>query len=73
MGYGLSSTDFGISTHAETVVARALSGSLVLNPIAAGLAGLSIMFGFCSWFFSSRIMEIVRWVHSSPTHQSLVG
>lgn len=66
VGYTLPSTYFGESpsSQAQTVIIRGLAGSLILNPIAAGFAGVSLFFAVTAWFCSSRISEIVS---SLPT------
>ncbi|WVR03738.1 hypothetical protein IAU60_000733 [Kwoniella sp. DSM 27419] len=38
---------------------RSLTGSLVLNAIACGLAGLSMLMAFLAWFCASRVWEIL--------------
>ena len=42
------------------MVQKALSTALVVNPIAAALAGFSLIWAFCAWFCSSRAFAIVR-------------
>ncbi|ORY29817.1 SUR7/PalI family-domain-containing protein [Naematelia encephala] len=60
VGYEINSTLFGQNTnsHVETIATKSLTGSLILNTIAAGVAGVSLFFAFFAWFCSSRFMEI---------------
>ncbi len=70
VGYDLNTEVFGLDLggNGRRVVIKALSGSLVLNAVAAGAAGISLFFAFFAWFCSSRLMEIVslRLLPSSP-------
>ncbi len=61
VGYTLDLTFFGedLNSNTQKVIIKSLAGSLILNPIAAGLAGISLLFAFGAWFVSSRILEIV--------------
>jgi hypothetical protein len=43
------------------VVTKGLAGSLVINAIAAGLAGISAIFALLAYFCSSRAMEVVSY------------
>jgi len=54
--FGKTTSDFG------KVLSKGLIGSLVLNPIAAGLAGISLFFAFFAWLASSRFLEIVTFL-----------
>lgn len=62
MGYTIDTTFFGIDlgSNSTRLIAKALSGSLIINAIAAGAAGVSLFFAFFAWFCASRAMEIVR-------------
>lgn len=61
VGYSLSTTYLGrgAGTYFGDIAIKSLSGSLVVNAIAAGLAGFSLLFAFFAWFSASRILEIV--------------
>lgn len=61
MGYDLDPKFFGnvIDSKADNFFAKTLAGALILNPIAAGFAGLSLIFALLAWLASSRISEIV--------------
>jgi hypothetical protein len=52
------------------VVIKGLAGSLVLNAVAAGLAGISAIFALLAWFCGNRAMEIVS---SVATNMRLTG
>jgi hypothetical protein len=56
-------------TRAGNVIIKSLVGSLVINAIAAGLAGLSAIFALLAYFCSSRAMEIVRF--ATPISRSV--
>ena len=62
VGYTLDTNFFGIDVGRDStrVFAKALSGSLIINAIAAGTAVFSLLFAFFAWFCSSRFMEVVR-------------
>ena len=49
-----------LNDRSDRVIIKSLAGSLLLNPIAAVFAGVSLFWAFFAWFFASRIMEIVR-------------
>lgn len=61
VGYNLDSSLLGEipGGRAGSVVIKGLAGSLVLNAIAAGFAGLSAIFALLAWFCGNRAMEIV--------------
>ncbi|WWC88079.1 uncharacterized protein L201_002983 [Kwoniella dendrophila CBS 6074] len=43
-------------------VIKGVAGSLILNAIAAGFAGLSLIWSFFAWFFASRGWEIFTFI-----------
>ena len=61
VGYSLDDELFGklIKNRAANVVLKGLAGSLVINAIAAGLAGISAIFALLAYFCSNRVMEVV--------------
>jgi hypothetical protein len=62
VGYTLDPTFFGQDTGLESAVVKSLAGALVLNPIAAGFAGVSLSLALAAWCCANtfgRIMEIV--------------
>lgn len=61
VGYTLDTNFFGINEGNDStrIFAKALSGSLIVNAVAAGTAGISLFFAFLAWCCSSRILEIV--------------
>ncbi|KAI9632738.1 SUR7/PalI family-domain-containing protein [Dioszegia hungarica] len=61
VGYDLDARFFGTGSNANgaQVVAKTLAGALVLNPIAAGFAGISFIFALLAWLASSRVAEIL--------------
>ena len=62
VGFELDTSLFGLQlgSDATRVVIKGLAGSLILNAVAAGAAGISLFFAFFAWFCASRVMEIVR-------------
>jgi len=41
------------------IVIKGLAGSLIINAIAAGFAGISAIFALLAYFCSNRAMEVV--------------
>lgn len=67
VGYNLDTRilqGFG-ATRSANIVIKGLAGSLVLNAVAAGFAGLSTVFALLAWCCAQRWIEIVS-VTSSP-------
>ena len=69
VGYNLDGDLFGklSQNRAVNVVTKGLAGSLIINAIAAGLAGISALFALLAYFCSNRAMEVV----SSPCWYNL--
>ena len=69
VGYTLDTNFFGIDVGRDStrVFAKALSGSLIINAIAAGTAVFSLLFAFFAWFCSSRFMEVVSCHEDIPS------
>ncbi|KAK4690034.1 hypothetical protein P7C73_g35, partial [Tremellales sp. Uapishka_1] len=61
VGYTLDPTFFGenVDSRFQSAVAKGVSGALILNPIACGLAGISLLLAFVAWLFGWRIFEIL--------------
>lgn len=67
VAYTLPDILFGsLKIDGHDIVKRGLTGALVINPVASGLALISLVFAFFAWVCASRIMEIVSCPHQ-PT------
>ncbi|KAK1927613.1 hypothetical protein DB88DRAFT_507690 [Papiliotrema laurentii] len=63
VGYTLNVALFGLGGWTTgQVVIESLAGSLIMNAIAAGFAGISFLFAFFAWVFSSRTLEVILFV-----------
>jgi hypothetical protein len=64
VGYDIDSDLLGrlSNNKAVNVVIKGLAGSLIINAIAAGMAGLSAIFALLAYFCSNRAMEVVSFV-----------
>ncbi|WWC60403.1 uncharacterized protein I303_102975 [Kwoniella dejecticola CBS 10117] len=63
VGYTFDETFLGLDNSGlSRAVIKGLAGSLILNAIAAGFAGLSLIWSFFAWFCSSRGWEIFTFI-----------
>ncbi|ORX35234.1 hypothetical protein BD324DRAFT_83649 [Kockovaella imperatae] len=64
VGYRIDPSLLGYdgSRNTSSIIVRALSGSLIINALAAGFAGFSLFFAFFAWLCASRVMEIILFI-----------
>ncbi|WRT65784.1 uncharacterized protein IL334_002733 [Kwoniella shivajii] len=63
VGYTFDENFLGLDNSGlSRAVIKGIAGALILNAIAAGLAGLSLIWSFFAWFFSSRAWEIITFL-----------
>lgn len=57
-----ANNDFGDLFGGGQILWKPLTGALILNAIAAGFAGISLIFALLAFIFSSRIVEIITFI-----------
>ncbi|OCF40056.1 hypothetical protein I317_06131 [Kwoniella heveanensis CBS 569] len=63
VGYEFDDTFLGLSDNSGSrALIKGLTGSLILNVITCGLAGISLVLSFFAWCCSSRAMEILTFI-----------
>ncbi|WVQ78845.1 hypothetical protein IAT38_000936 [Cryptococcus sp. DSM 104549] len=63
VGYTFYDRFLGLDDRDSTkAIVKGLAGALLLNPIAAGLAGISLITSFFAWFCASRAWEIITFL-----------